>query len=338
MTPGVRIRYHADMIERIDTPILFCNFNRPALTRQVFESIRQRRPTKLFLACDGPRPGHREDLEKVGQVRGVLAEVDWDCDVQHRFLDSNAGCKSAMSAAISWAFEDADRLIILEDDCLPDSTFYDFCGQLLEKYQDNRRVMSIGGNNFQAEPRSDASYYFSRWPHIWGWATWRQSWQQYDVEMASWSRESSQRILNSIFDDPVAVRHWQDTFASQHAGQIDTWDFPWTYSIWESDGICILPERNLVTNIGFGAEATHTTDPESWLASMKAWPVETLVHPGCVKIDTGADLYSWEHVFLPSVARDEQIDKGMRRGLLRKIRDRLSPRRRRLRLQQRSAL
>jgi len=250
------------MSELFDTPILFCIFNRPELTAKVFESIRQRQPKTLMIACDGPRT-----------------------------------CKLAMSSAISWAFEQAEQLIILEDDCLPNPSFFGFCESLLIRYHDNPDVMMISGNNFQPSPRSDASYYFSRWTHIWGWATWKQAWQQFDIDVSSWPKLKETAQLRSIFKSPVEYAHWAQTLDSQHAGKIDTWDFPWAYAVWSNNGMSILPERNLVTNIGFGDDATHTTDPESKLAGIPACSVGKLLHPIDIKINNEADRYTWESIF-----------------------------------------
>ena len=314
------------MLDRIDTPILFCNFNRPALTARVFESIRKRRPRRLFLACDGPRKNQPQDAEQVQQVRSCLQSVDWDCKVECRFLDDNAGCKHAMAGAISWAFSKTDRLIILEDDCLPDPTFFDYCGALLDRYNDNDRVMMISGDNFQPAPRSGDSYYFSRWPHIWGWATWRSAWEKFDVGISSWPGKKEAGVLDAIFDCSFARSHWQRILDSHFVGEIDTWDFSWAYSVWENDGVCILPERNLVQNIGFGQQATHTTDAESRFAELKTWPMERLVHPEVVEIDAEADRYTWESIFLPGIenAESQLVQRKSKMSLLRKIRDRLA--------------
>ena len=282
------------------TPVLFCIFNRPQLTEQVFESIRQYQPSQLFIASDGPRESHSEDAANVAATRKVIENVDWECDVQTRFLTENLGCKHAMASAIDWAFEQTEQLIILEDDCLPDLSFFDFCHSLLGRYADSEEVMMISGNNFQPSRRTYASYYFSRYTHIWGWATWKSAWQHFDLNGSSWPQIKQEKKLRSIFPDPQEYAHWSRTLDAQFAGQIDTWDFPWAYSVWSRGGMAILPDENLVTNIGFGPEATHTLDPESKLAEIPACEMGQLLHPIDIAINRDADRYTWQSVFRPT--------------------------------------
>ena len=289
------------MTESLTKPILFCIFNRPELTARVFESIRARQPRQLFIASDGPRALHPNDDAKVEAARQVVSQIDWDCDVKTRFLPNNLGCKHAISSAISWAFEEVENLIILEDDCLPSESFYGYCGSLLDRYRNEDRVMMISGNNFQPGPRSDSSYYFSRWTHIWGWATWKRAWQHFDVNVSSWPQLKRSRQLRSVFTDSVEYAHWVRTLDAQHAGEVDTWDFPWAYAVWANNGLSILPEKNLVTNIGFGSNATHTTDAGSKLAGIEACELKRIYHPINIKINEEADRYTWKTLFLPGV-------------------------------------
>ena len=289
------------MSEPNSTPILFCIFNRPALTARVFEVIRARKPRTLFIAGDGPRNLNLDDDGKVEAAREIVSKVDWDCDVRTRFQSKNLGCKNGMASAISWAFEYTEELIILEDDCLPDPSFFGYCESLLERYRENEDVMMISGNNFQPKRRSDASYYFSRWTHIWGWATWKRAWQNFDVHVSTWPQLKRSKQLKSVFTDPIEYAHWSRTLDSQYAGNIDTWDFPWAYAVWSNNGVSILPEQNLVKNIGFGGDATHTTDPESRLAEIPACEIGKLLHPISIKLNQEADRYTWRSIFLPSV-------------------------------------
>ena len=267
------------------------------------------------MSCDGPRDGDSSDASKVAQVRKIVGQIDWPCEAHQRFLDRNLGCKHAMSSAISWAFESTDSLIILEDDCLPDPSFYSYCDQLLARYRDRQEIMMISGNNFQVGPRSDASYYFSRWAHIWGWATWKRAWQHFDVDVASWPNVKKSGQLKTVFTDPIEYQHWSRTLDSQFAGEIDTWDFPWAYSIWANNGLSILPEKNLVTNIGFGNDATHTTDPESKLAGIPVSHVTEVIHPKTVALNHEADRYTWESIFIPGVRREPHAPPRWQRKL-----------------------
>lgn len=291
------------MDEQPNTPVLFCIFNRPELTARVFETIRARRPKTLFIASDGPRKLRPDDNAKIETARQIATNVDWDCKVETRFLPRNVGCKLAMASAINWAFTYTEQLVILEDDCLPDPSFFGYCETLLERYRNNEHVMMISGNNFQPKRRSDASYYFSRWPHIWGWATWKRAWKHFDINVESWPQAKRNRTLERIFPDPSQLAHWTRTLDSQYAGEIDTWDFPWAFSMWANDGLSILPERNLVTNIGFGAEATHTKDAQSKLAGIPTSEMSRVLHPLKIKIDEAADRFTWNSVFKPAIYR-----------------------------------
>ncbi|WP_075082016.1 hypothetical protein [Mariniblastus fucicola] len=287
-------------MEPNSTPILFCIFNRPELTARVFRSIRERRPATLYIASDGPRALHPGDDAKVAAAREIVSEIDWPCEVRTRFLQNNLGCKHAISSAVSWAFEQSEELIILEDDCLPDPSFYGYCSNLLDRYRDVEKVMMVSGNNFQRSRRSDASYYFSRWTHIWGWATWKRAWQHFDVDVSSWPQLKRSRQLQAIFPDSAEYAHWSRTLDMQHAGEIDTWDFPWAYAVWANNGLSILPEKNLVTNIGFGSDATHTIDPESKLADIPACDLGPMLHPIDIVVNEAADRYTWKTVFRPT--------------------------------------
>ena len=315
--------YHPLMPKPFDTPILFCNFNRPNLTQRVLASIRDQRPKTLFLACDGPRANHPDDVANVSGVRAILENVDWPCDVYTRFPEGNLGCKRAMSSAIDWAFDHTEELIILEDDCLPSPSFFGYCHNLLDRFRDDQRVMMISGNNFQPRPTSSNSYYFSRWPHIWGWATWKRAWNAFDVDISSWPQVRQSHQLKTLISDPLEYAHWSQTFDAQHAGHIDTWDFPWVYAVWANHGLSILPERNLVSNIGFGKEATHTLDPESVLAGLPAHDLEEIVHPERVEVNLEADRYTWESFFLPHVNVEPPEPVRRPRGL-RKLYNRLT--------------
>ena len=309
--------YHPLMTKPLDTPILFCNFNRPNLTKQVFASIREQQPKTLFLSCDGSRDDRPEDAANVSAVRSILDNVDWSCDVYTRFPEKNLGCKRAISSAIDWAFDQTEELIILEDDCLPSPSFFGYCQNLLERFREDPRVMMISGDNFQLRPTSSNSYYFSRWTHIWGWATWKSAWKAFDVDVSSWPELRQSQQLKNLITDPIEYAHWAQTLDAQHAGHIDTWDFPWMYAVWANNGLSVLPERNLVSNIGFGEEATHTTDPESVLAGLPAHELEEIVHPDRVEVNLAADRYTWDSVFVPHVnvlpAEPVRRPKGLRR-------------------------
>ena len=299
-----------------DTPILFLIFNRPETTRQVFERIRTIRPKYLFIAADGPRPGNEEDLSLCTQCRNIVSAIDWDCELHTLFKHQNLGCGTGPAQAITWFFEQVEQGIILEDDCLPDQSFFPYCELLLKRYRDESSIMHIGGNNFQrGVQRGGADYYFSIYNHIWGWATWRRAWNFYNKNMDNFNKANMSNQLSSIFKFRQHREYWLNIFERCfNENPSDIWDYQWTYTIWNSGGIAITPQRNLVSNIGFGAGATHTTSEESWLSKQTTQALTIERHPEELKLDFKADLYTSVHVFDLNTRQDEILD------LLRRIR------------------
>jgi hypothetical protein len=279
----------------LTTPVLFLIFNRPEPTRKVFEAIRKAGPARLFIAADGPRRDRPEDVEGCAQARAILDKVDWDCEVVTLFREGNLGCRKAVSSALDWFFEHVAEGIVLEDDCLPSASFFLYCSELLERYRDDARVMAISGDYYQDGRKvTKDSYYFSRYPHCWGWASWRRSWKKYDAQMSSWPASRAQGLLAQLSGkDKLFMRYWENIFDKVHAGGIDSWAYVWTYSCWVSGGLTALPAKNLVKNIGFGCDATHTVLESEKYTALQAeeleWP---LVHPSEVTRHKAADLYT----------------------------------------------
>lgn len=272
--------------------VLLIIFNRPDTTRQVFEAIRSVKPPRLYVAADGPRHGRTGEDATCRQAREITNGVDWDCQVFTLYRAENLGCKYAVSSAIIWFFEHEPEGIILEDDCLPHWSFFKFCDELLMLYREDSRVMAICGANFQRNRWHPLeSYYFSRNTHVWGWASWRRAWCSYDVEMLGWPDFVSNNKLHDTFPESWAPRFfWTKILSDVAAGQVDTWDYQWTYTIWRHGGISILPAINLVKNIGFDADATHTKHAEPWLLEMNAEEmVFPLIHPATVTACIEAD-------------------------------------------------
>ncbi|WP_341715024.1 glycosyltransferase family 2 protein [Limnobacter sp.] len=241
-------------------------FNRPDVTEQVFQAVRNVRPPRLYVAADGPRPGRPQDEETTALVREVFKQVDWPCEVHTRFLTENLGCRNAVSSAIDWFFSKEEQGIVLEDDVLPSPAFFSYCDTMLERYKHDERVFSVVGNNL-VEPwyQHPESYFFSKVFFVWGWASWRRAWQHYDVNMAAWPNTRLQ--VNALPYKPKQKLHhayWDLVFDLAFKNQISTWDHQWTFAHWENNAVCVTPANNLVRNIGFGADATHTSgsDPE----------------------------------------------------------------------------
>jgi hypothetical protein len=283
---------------QLNTALLFLVFNRPDVTRQVFAAIRQAKPPRLYVAADGPREGRAGEAEKVESVRRIATQVDWPCEVKTLFREKNLGCKQAVSGAISWFFEHEEQGIILEDDCLPHPDFFTFCAKLLDRYSDDERIWVITGNNFQyGKQRGNGSYYFSKYNHCWGWATWRRAWAHYRGDLPFLQKWQNSMEWGVQMSSRVERRYWSKIFESVQSGKIDSWAYPWTGSVWYHGGLTVTPNVNLVSNIGFGEGATHTTSTESCLAEMAVQPIGELRHPAYVTQDEEADRYAFDYAF-----------------------------------------
>ena len=251
------------------TPVLFLIFNRPETTQQVFSAIRLAKPPRLYVAADGPRSKIPNEANLCELVRSISTNVDWNCEVKTLFRDQNLGCRLAVSQAIDWFFEQESEGIILEEDCLPDQSFFWFCQELLNRYRDDTRIMHIGGTNFQfGKKRTNYSYYFSRYTHLWGWATWRRAWMYYDEKLKQWPEAKQNEILLHWADNRRFIFYWKSLFEKAASGDLDTWDPQWIFACWSQNGLSVVPSVNLVSNLGFSKDSTHTQDVKSPLAYM----------------------------------------------------------------------
>jgi hypothetical protein len=274
----------------MDTPVALILFNRPDTTQRVFEAIRAARPSRLLLIADGPRADRAGEAELCRAARAVVEAVDWPCRVERNFSDVNLGCGRRVSSGLDWVFGQVEEAIVLEDDCLPDPSFFPYCEELLGRYREDERVTFITGTSFRSVPmRTDDSYYFSRFPMVWGWASWRRAWRHYDFTLKAWPALKAGRWLDDLLDGPAAVRFWSRLFDRVRAGKIDTWDHQMVCSLWMQSGLTVVPRTNLVANIGFGPDATHTPDDDP--AALRAvGSVELpLRHPDFVLRDAVAD-------------------------------------------------
>ncbi|GAB3793496.1 hemolytic protein HlpA [Spirosoma humi] len=286
-----------------DVPVLFILFNRPKHAHLVLERLREVKPTRLFVSIDGPRAGVASDAKGVQECLSLLDGIDWQCDVVRLINNRNLGCKVAVSQAISWFFSQVEEGIILEDDCLPDYTFFEYCRTLLHQYSTDCRVMHIGGCNlYEGLKWGEESFFFTNIPHIWGWATWRRAWEKYDVNMRDYISFEQSGSLNDIVLNTGSRRFWRRSFKDVHTGKIDTWDYQWVFAIWLHKGFCITPNQNLVSNIGFDQDATHTT-ANSDMANIPTIPIdiEKMKFPDEVYLNHDATEYAMNKFFqLPS--------------------------------------
>lgn len=275
---------------KLKTPVVFIIFNRPDTTIRVFAEIAKARPPRLLVIADGPRADHPDDAEKCAAVRAIIDGVDWSCEVMTNYSDVNLGCKRRVSSGLDWVFDTVDEAIILEDDCLPHPTFFRFCEELLEKYRDDKRIAMISGDNLQfGRKRTEYSYYFSRYTHIWGWASWRRAWENYDVDMKLWPEIRDGGWLQDLLRAKISVWYWKNRFENVYKGNIDTWDYQWTFSCWIQNALTIIPNVNLVSNIGFGPESLHTTEKNKF-SNMKTESITfPIPHPSYILRDSVAD-------------------------------------------------
>lgn len=283
----------------LHTPILFTIFNRPETTFRVFEAIRAIRPPKLFIAADGPRSDHSEDTKLTQKVRTVADAVDWECEIKTRFLNENHGCRDAMSSAISWFFSQVEEGIILEDDCLPDPTFFRYCQEMLERYRHDERILNISGCNMQlgSHPVKE-SYYFSRYVHIWGWASWRRAWRHYDVDMSDYPKFRASGAPAALFPDCGERKRWLEILdlVYRKSPHFNTWDFQWNYVGFKRNALAVTPNFNLVRNIGCTAESLHTAGNEFANVPSEEMPFP-LVHPEFLYPNREADRFTFRHDF-----------------------------------------
>jgi hypothetical protein len=281
-----------------EVPVALIVFRRPDTTRRVLDAIQQARPSQLFVIADGPREGHPTDAEQCRATRDVIAEVGWDCDVRRNYADENMGCQRRVATGLDWVFDQVDRAIILEDDCVPDPSFFPFCAEMLDRYESETQVMTVSGNNFQPERRTKYSYYFSRYMHCWGWATWRRAWKHFDPAMRHWPTVQDDGWLNEIFERSRAVSYWTHILNQVYEKEVDSWAYVWQFDIWLRSGINILPEKNLVTNVGFGRNATNTTFSESERSEMTIHEMlPPYHHPPFIVRNRSADKYTEENYY-----------------------------------------
>jgi hypothetical protein len=265
-------------------PILFLVFNRPDVTQRVFEAIKEQKPVKLYIAADGPRLNRVGEERLCEETRRIVSAVDWPCEVKTLYRNENLGCKVAVSSAIDWFFEHEEQGIILEDDCLPNATFFTFCSTLLDKYKDDERIMHIGGCNVLEKVESGDTYSFIRYPLIWGWATWRRSWKFYDETMSDYPIKEKEGFLRKAFPSIRIRSHWKYMFDRAFNKKIDTWDYQWTYAILSRNNISIIPNQNMVVNIGFSDLATHTSKEDD-RTLLKSYLISDIVHPKQVNVN-----------------------------------------------------
>ena len=269
--------------------LAFLIYKRPDLTARVFAEIARARPRRLLVVADGPRDATEQAA--CAQARAVAAKVDWPCEVLTNYSDANLGCRRRVASGLDWVFEQVDEAIVLEDDCLPHPSFFRYCADLLERFRDDPRVGHVGATNYRRGPQPcGTSYYFSRYCTVWGWATWRRAWRQYDVDMRAWPALKQQGWHYRVFPSRAEAEFFEAYWDDIQSGRIDTWDGQWLFALRVHEACSVSPTVNLVTNIGFGADASHAVDADRPYANVPLRPMRfPLVHPADLLIDEDAD-------------------------------------------------
>ncbi len=295
------------------TPVALFIFNRSDTTIRVFAAIRQAQPAKLFIVADGPRLNQPTDQEKCSEVRAIIDQVDWPCQVYKNFSEVNLGCKKRMLTGLNWVFEQVEEAIVLEDDCLPHPSFFRFCEELLEKYRHDSRIGIISGqNSLLGYQRNADSYYFAQIPYIWGWATWRSRWQLYDFKMSHWPEARDGKWLKDIFKENAVAESWLSTFDHNHAGFFNAWDYQLTFTSLVNNWLNPTANINLVTNIGFGEGATNTSETGSIFADLAAQEISfPLQHPKFMVPDRTSELRVFRKKFYVPITL--KLDRAIRR-------------------------
>ena len=272
-------------------PVLLIGYRRPSTTRKVVEALRIARPPVVCFSVNAPNPEAPNDGASCEQVRALVRELDWGCEVHTNFRGEHLSARQSIVSSIDWFFRQVDAGVILEDDCVPCEAFFKFCAEMLARFEDHPQVLHISGANHIGETGRDESYYFSNYPHIWGWATWRRGWEAFDQHANSLTRAQLEGLLAEKFTKPAERTYWPYIFDYVRSGRLDTWDYLWAFSIWVENGLCITPSANLVSNVGFGAEATNTTNRDSRFAAQATEELFfPLRHPDNVRADSDLDL------------------------------------------------
>lgn len=282
-------------------PVLLIGFNRPALAARVLERVVAARPSRLLLATDGPRAGHAEDESRCAEVRRLFDAVRLDGVIARDDAPSNLGCGVRIATAIDWALRLHDEVVVLEDDLLPEPSFFPYCDELLARYRDDERIGMVSGGNYQfGRVRGPHSYFFSHGVGTWGWATWRRAWRHFDFEMKGWPAARQEGMLHDVWRRPEIVEYWTSKLDEVAGGRADVWDYQWAFTLWRHRLLQVSPNRNLISCIGCGPDATHLTSADDPQCNMATEPIAfPLAHPGRCERDFAADLWEFHKIFRP---------------------------------------
>ena len=308
----------------LDLPVAIIFFTRPDKLREVFEQVRKAKPNKLFLIQDGPRKNnYEEDLANINKCREVVENIDWECEVYKDYSEINLGVGKRPATGISWVFENVDKAIILEDDCVPDLSFFKFSKEMLDKYEANEKIMLISGMNLLEEYTNNYSYTFSKACTIGAWATWKRVWEQYDFEIKKFDDRTIKKKLKKeiVFKNVIDLKFWAWNLTREkikHNERLQWWDYQLSFLLYLNSGLGIVPSKNLIKNIGFGEGASNVSNKEDGLHfNIKRYKIESkLNHPKEIKWDYEFDkkLYDIQNI---KINKLKVILSKIKRSLLR---------------------
>jgi len=294
------------------TPVVIFIYKRSQNLEKMINGIREARPKELYIVADGSKNTGEE--EQVKKTRADLESlISWPCQVRKSYSTKNLGLKRRFSTGIDWVFKHTDRAIFVEDDCVPESSFFIFCDQLLKKYKDEERIVSISGNNFQQSNKNyKESYYFSRYPHVWGWATWKRVWDQYDSTISDWPKLKHSGWLSELYPKRFFTqKFWTYIFDRLYSGKINTWDYQLTYLSMKLHGLNIIPGVNLVKNVGYGADATNLKKKNKTIDVTTKAMKFPLIHPSKLTYSDQEDKYIEELVYLHPLGKISLFIKSL---------------------------
>jgi hypothetical protein len=310
----------------LNVPVALIIFRRPQFTERVLEAVARVKPSKLLVIADGPRPDRPDDVAACAATRAVIDRVDWDCEVVKNYSEVNLGCGRRPASGISWVFEQFEEAIILEDDCVPNPTFFWFCEELLKKYRDDERIMHIAGSTYRRRPvQTPYSYCFSQFNGAWGWATWRRAWRYFDASLKLWPQLRDTSWLKDRIEDARGEKYWANEYerAYERGGDVSYWDHQWTFACWANSGLSILPRVNLVSNVGCGSDGTHCFDESDLMSNVPAMEMPfPLSHPPMVLQNRDVDRSFLREIVIPRL-RPQPLAS---RTKLRRMLSRFSPR------------
>jgi hypothetical protein len=286
------------MISQI--PILLLVYNRPKHTLALINKLREIKPKSIYINLDGPKE-NKQDFINCQKVKKIISRIDWKCKLKFNYGIGNQGCRKSVSKGINWFFEKEKRGIILEDDCIPNLDFFNFCGSLLKKHKNENKILAISGSNFQKMKIGKYYYYFSKYPHCWGWATWRRAWRLYDANLTFWPKWKKSLHWKLLHKTSHEKRYWENKFEKVYQNKIDSWAYVWTASVWKNKGITAIPNVNLIDNIGFDESATHTFEFKKFQINNSKYQnfndKSKILHPKSININNKADNYVFNNHF-----------------------------------------